>query len=265
MLPANARGFFFGNKPQNDATTGLEEYLIRRDLPHYIYVNDLTHPERDAFVSALVGEVRKFPFQDDGTFAISRANADFPLLFIDVNDPVRAARYLRNHRALLNNIATFAIMAHSSPARRARLLAAGCDDVFDCARMTLQEAGLRIEAVLRRRAMSAINPQWSKPLPQVAALCDPAQLTPRERSLLAVLAQHEGEAISVGVLLRQVDHADPARFRRSLKVSISNLRKKLPAPYGIEAVPGGGYRLVREEELPPVRAQDPESDDLGVG
>ena len=50
--------------------------------------------------------------------------------------------------------------------------------------------------------------------------------------------------------MRLVDHADPAKFRRSVKVSISNLRKKLKAPYRIEAAAFGGYRLVREETAP---------------
>ena len=56
--------------------------------------------------------------------------------------------------------------------------------------------------------------------------------------------------MSLAALMRLVDHADPAKFRRSVKVSISNLRKKLKAPYRIEAAAFGGYRLVREETAP---------------
>lgn len=116
----------------------------------YIKVRDAASEQRAAFVRALFGEPACFPFSDEGTFALSRASTDYDVLVLDVVDPVRMARYLRANRALLRNVATFAVMQESLPPRRARMLVAGCDDVFDSARMSLAEARLRVAAVMRR-------------------------------------------------------------------------------------------------------------------
>ena len=251
MFPEKNESFIFRSEGSYSKLYSVADYLVIRDLPWYIYINDLDQPDRDAFVSAVFGDVRKFAFQDDATYPISRAEADYPILLIDVTDPARMAKYLRTHRALLRNVPTFAIMTRSSPSRRARMLMAGCDDVFDSARITPQEAGLRLRAVLVRRAMARSGNDADRDAKVgFADLADPRGLTPREHALLVALAAAEGEALSLAALMRLVDHADPAKFRRSVKVSISNLRKKLKAPYRIEAAAFGGYRLVREETAP---------------
>ena len=72
-------------------------------------------------------------------------------------------------------------------------------------------------------------------------------LTPKEFALLRFLLLHPDEVHSAERLLEHVwdEHADP--FTNTVRVTISNLRRKLVEAGGrqpIETVTGRGYRLV---------------------
>ena len=68
-------------------------------------------------------------------------------------------------------------------------------------------------------------------------------LTAKEFSLLEFFMSRPGEVLSQEVLLEHVwdEMADP--FTNTVRVTVSNLRKKLGEPQPIETVPGRGYRL----------------------
>lgn len=68
-------------------------------------------------------------------------------------------------------------------------------------------------------------------------------LTAKEFALLEFLMSHQGEVLSQEELLEHVwdEMADP--FTNTVRVTLSNLRKKLGEPPVIETVPGRGYRL----------------------
>ena len=136
----------------------------------YVTVRDEASDEREAFVRSVFGDVACFPFSDEGTFALSRAGTHYDILIVDVSDPLRMARYLRVNRALLRNVAKFAMMQESSPPRRARMLVAGCDDVLDGARMSPEEARMRVAAVMRRR-----HAHWTAWSPDQRVAADLAQ------------------------------------------------------------------------------------------
>lgn len=212
----------------------------------YITVRDQASEEREALVRAVFGDPACFAFADEGTFAVSRAHADYDVLIIDAVDPLRMARYLRANRALLGNVVKFAVMHESSPPRRARMLAAGCDDVFDSARMSPEEAGLRVRAVMRwHHARKAVSKANKRAAADMAHFSSPGTLTQREIALLAALAQHFGKPISAQRLCRLLTPPDPVLFTRSLKHTISRLRGKLYPQWRIEAAPGRGYALLR--------------------
>ncbi|WP_421836911.1 hypothetical protein [Novosphingobium sp.] len=79
----------------------------------------------DGYVRRVFGDLACYRFFDEGTFALSRIDADYDILILDAANPTRMARYLRVNRALLRIVAKFVIMPDSSPPRRARMLAAG--------------------------------------------------------------------------------------------------------------------------------------------
>lgn len=221
---------------------------LARHIARYLRVRDEGTDLREAFVRAVFGDPACFAYSDEGTFALSRAEADYDILILDVTDPSRKARYLRTNRALLRRVAKFAIMQETSPQRRARMLAAGCDDVFDASRMSVEEARLRVNAVMRRHDHR--HTAWlddRRAAADIAHIATPAALTPRERALLIALARQEGEPVAVQRLCQAVAPPDAARFCRSLKVSISKLRRKLQPDWRIGSAPGGGYVLHRTD------------------
>ncbi|MGH8927447.1 MAG: response regulator transcription factor [Acidimicrobiia bacterium] len=71
----------------------------------------------------------------------------------------------------------------------------------------------------------------------------PLGLTAKEFSLLEYLMAHAGEVLSQETLLEHVwdEMADP--FTNTVRVTVSNLRKKLGEPQPVETVPGRGYVL----------------------
>jgi DNA-binding response OmpR family regulator len=71
----------------------------------------------------------------------------------------------------------------------------------------------------------------------------PIELTAKEFSLLEYFVRHRGEVLSQERLLEHVwdEMVDP--FTNTVRVTISNLRRKLGEPQPIETVPGRGYVL----------------------
>ena len=75
----------------------------------------------------------------------------------------------------------------------------------------------------------------------------PIELTAKEFALLRYFLLHPGEVISAEQLLEHVwdEHADP--FTNTVRVTLSNLRRKLTTAGSgelIDTIVGAGYRLV---------------------
>lgn len=231
------------DRPEQPIGTCATPFPIRA---RYLRARDQASDERQAYVCSVFDDLVCFPFSDEGTFALSRADEDNDVLMLDAADPARMARYLRVNRALLRNVAKFAIMQDSSPPRRARMLTAGCDDVFDSTRVSSEEARLRVAAVIRRyHARWATRNKDQGIAADMAQFAAPNTLTPRELALLSALAEQRGKSMSVQRLSRFVAPPDTAQFRRSLKFSISRLRRKLYPQWRIESAPDKGYALLR--------------------
>jgi len=79
----------------------------------------------------------------------------------------------------------------------------------------------------------------------------PLRLTAKEFSLLEYLMTRAGQVLSQETLLEHVwdEAADP--FTNTVRMTLSNLRKKLGDPPVINTVPGRGYALSEDEH--PVR------------
>ncbi len=110
------------------------------------------------------------------------------------------------------------------------------------------ELAARIRALLRR------DDETSPVLTAGDIELDPARfvatrggkslgLTAKEFSLLEYFLRHQGEVLSQERLLEHVwdEMADP--FTNTVRVTVSNLRKKLGEPPVLETVPGRGYVL----------------------
>jgi DNA-binding response OmpR family regulator len=148
------------------------------------------------------------------------------------------------------------LTARDSVDDRVAGLDAGADDYL-VKPFAFAELEARVRALVRRQAETA-------PVLTVGDIVlDPARfearrsgrdlgLTVREFALLEYLMAHAGRVLSQEVLLEKVwdEMADP--FTNTVRVTISNLRKKLGEPPVLETIPGRGY-VLREGD-PPLRS-----------
>lgn len=131
---------------------------------------------------------------------------------------------------------------------RVRGLDSGADDYL-VKPFAFAELAARVRALLRRDEMG------SPVLTAGDLVLDPARfeasqgdapldLTAKEFALLHYFMAHPGLVLSQETLLEHVwdEMVDP--FTNVVRVTISNLRRKLVDPSVIETVPGRGYRLV---------------------
>jgi DNA-binding response OmpR family regulator len=118
---------------------------------------------------------------------------------------------------------------------------------------SLGELAARVRALLRRDSgrdtvLRAAGVELDPVTHEVTVGGQPVALTAKEFALLRWFLLHPGEVHSAERLLEHVwdEHADP--FTNTVRVTISNLRRKLAAADGgrqpIETLPGRGYRLV---------------------
>ena len=88
---------------------------------------------------------------------------------------------------------------------------------------------------------------------QLTAAGRPVHLTRTEYAILKLLLQNPGQVVTRSALLERIAADTPDCTESSLKMHISNLRKKLRAAAGreyIESVWGIGFRLDAGEEAP---------------
>ncbi len=130
---------------------------------------------------------------------------------------------------------------------RVQGLDAGADDYL-VKPFAFAELEARIRALFRRDdsgpSVLEVGDLTLDPATFVASRrSEPLSLTVKEFALLEYFMRHPGEVMSQERLLEHVwdEMADP--FTNTVRVTISNLRKKLGTPSVIETVPGRGYVL----------------------
>ena len=120
---------------------------------------------------------------------------------------------------------------------------------------SLRELGARIRAVLRRdtttgsSVISFADIEMDTARYEVTYRDNPVSLTSKEFALLRWFLLHPDEVHSAERLLEHVwdEHADP--FTNTVRMTLSNLRRKLVAAGGgqpIHTLPGRGYLLQGE-------------------
>ncbi len=199
----------------------------------------------------------------DGGGALDRlATAEYDLVCLDLNLPdIDGRQICRTVRtdpdAIFGDEPPRVLMLTARDALEDRVggLDDGADDYlvkpFD-----FPELQARVRALLRRD-----SPQRSAALRHGLVELDeaghttsigeaPIDLTAKEFALLRYFMLHPGEVISAEQLLEHVwdEHADP--FTNTVRVTLSNLRRKLAAAGAgevIETVVGAGYRLARRD------------------
>jgi DNA-binding response OmpR family regulator len=198
---------------------------------------------------------------NDGAGAMERVVLnEYDLLCLDLNlpdtDGLDVCRRVVNQSPIDDTAAPRIIMltARGSVDDRIRGLDHGADDYL-VKPFSLAELGARVRALLRRDTATTSSVVQRSGIEldggrhEVTVHGMPVELTAKEFALLRWFLLHPDSVHSTEKLLEHVwdEHADP--FTNTVRVTISNLRRKLAAAGGndvIETLPGRGYRLRSE-------------------
>jgi two-component system, OmpR family, phosphate regulon response regulator PhoB len=154
--------------------------------------------------------------------------------------------------AATRDIAVLMLTARREEPDRIRGLSLGADDYLTKP-FSPQELVLRVGAILRRTAASAVSPTdrltigpigIDRAAHRVSIDGRDIELTPTEYKLLLTLAERRGRVQARSHLLETVWDAAPDIQTRTVDMHVQRLRAKLgPAGELIETVRGFGYRL----------------------
>lgn len=189
-----------------------------------------------------------------GAAALEVLGSDTEAVLLDLGlpdmDGIDVCRRIRGVSGVPIIVAT----ARSQVEERIRGLHAGADD-FVVKPYDLRELVARIEAVTRRTRSLPVDPQTAAGVTVDGVVIDfanrrvlvedqPADLTPKEYDILAVLARYPGVVVPRDRIIREVWGTDWNGFSRSLEVHVGSIRRKLARPALIETLRGVGYRLM---------------------
>jgi DNA-binding response OmpR family regulator len=198
----------------------------------------------------------------DGTTALDRvAYSEYDLVCLDLNlpdiDGLDVCRRVTNGGTAnaesgLLPPKVIMLTARGGVDDRIRGLDEGADDYL-VKPFSLLELGARVRALLRRdtaigsSVVTVAGIEVDTARHEVTHGGVPVDLTAKEFALLRWFVLHPDEVHSAERLLEHVwdEHADP--FTNTVRVTLSNLRKKLadaqPEASPIETITGSGYRL----------------------
>jgi len=226
-----------------------------------ILVVEDEHDLASAIATALRRDGYAIDVAGDGATALDRVAVNaYDLVCLDLNlpdadglDVCREVVSSPVHRADPEATTPKIIMltARGGIDDRIRGLDSGADDYL-VKPFSLGELGARIRALLRRdtstgsSVMGVAGIEMDTARHEVTLRGVPVELTAKEFALLRWFLVHPDEVHSSERLLEHVwdEHADP--FTNTVRVTISNLRKKLAAVDGaqlITTLPGRGYVL----------------------
>ncbi len=148
------------------------------------------------------------------------------------------------------------LTARDAVEERVRGLDSGADDYL-VKPFAFAELEARVRAVLRRDEdispiLEVVDLRLDTARFEASRKGRPLRLTAKEFSLLEYLMTRAGQVLSQETLLEHVwdEAADP--FTNTVRMTLSNLRKKLGEPAVVHTVPGRGYVL--SADVPPLSA-----------
>lgn len=210
----------------------------------YVSLHDAQRGRREDWLGNVLESWEEFPFGDDDGNCLSIAFSRYDALIVGGNDTRRISRLVRPRQAILSRKLKICLVSDILPQRRAQVLMAGFDDVFDVVRMHPVEAVARMRAMWRRYALRLGRDQAAQAEAlQIDGVAHLALLTPRERALLLALLGRDG-CVSYAVLRAAISTYHEPVTLTNLKVAISHLRKKLRPGVRVIAHARQGYELL---------------------
>ena len=225
----------------------LAEGLMSTFAVRYLSMNNAEQIERDEYVKRNFPQNLKYVFRDEDTHIISKAKIDYNLLLIGGSDASRIARFIKINQPIFKNCTMIALLDNADPARRSQLLHAGFDDVINWRRMPDLELSFRLRAIHTRRHQALKEESRNQSYGKVFPITQSKTITSREKKILNLLTARIGSVVTYNAILIEISNYDYEVSLESLKVSISNLRKKLGPEWVIKATELVGYTLIRQK------------------
>ena len=216
----------------------------------YITVRDQAFDARFKWLSSVFQHIETYDFGSQETYALSTALRDYDILVVGANDVQRIAKFVRANARAISGRVKFVVMDQTDPQRRARVLNAGFDDVFDLSRMLPEEALMRVASVCGRyKSVGERANIFAEKQAVIKTITGGDHLARSELVLLQALCENIGQPVSY-LSLANTCSSDYRRMSENhLKVLISKLRRKITVPYNIKAVVGMGYKLFIEDKI----------------
>jgi DNA-binding response OmpR family regulator len=222
----------------------IDVYSLDNIVAHYVFMGDQNEKMREQWARQCFPHLRTFPLSIDSAAAVSRAQTDFDVLVVSGYDVPRSMKFLKENYAAVRSMPKIALVEESRATKRAKLLLAGYDDVFDISRMRVEEGIARICAMRARfaKAQASIEEveNTSRTLAQVAYV---QRLSKRERMILLELISAPNRFCSYELLRSLISEWGEEISNNNLKVIISNMRAKLKPGVAVVARMNAGYAL----------------------
>ena len=213
-------------------------------ITHYVFMGDQGEKQREQWARQCFPNLRSFPLSIDSPAAVSRALTEFDILVVSGSDVPRAMKFLKENYPAVRSLPKIALVEESRATKRAKLLMAGYDDVFDVSRLRVEEGIARIGAMRARfaTAQASIDKVEStgRTLAQIANV---NRISKRERKILLELISAPNQFCSYAMLRSLLSDWGEEISNNNLKVIISNLRGKLRPGVMITARMNSGYSL----------------------
>lgn len=212
---------------------------------NYLSMNDSSQTDRDEWMQQTFPQVQVFPFSLTSTSGISRAKTDYEVIAVGGSDVPRAIKFLKDNYAAVRSLIKIAVLHDSRATKRAKLLLAGYDDVFDVSKLRREEARARILSMRSRyaTAQETVDREVNTSA-TLASIAHVGRLGKRERMILLELIAAPSHFCSYGLLQATISDWGDEISANNLKVIISNLRKKLRTGCAILSRTNAGYELI---------------------
>lgn len=210
----------------------------------YLAFNDPTKAQREAWLTLAFADVDQFSYSDGATSYLSLAARGFDGLLVGGNDVQRMTRIVRRGGAMLARRMKVALVYGANSQRRAQLISAGFDDVFDAEKTHPMEARARAVAIWRRYLMR-FNQERVELQNEtlLSRICNPYKLSTREKKVLLLLLKSDHHFVTYAALKREVSDYHEEVSDKYLKVIVCLLRRKLIPGASIVSRTLKGYSL----------------------
>lgn len=217
---------------------------VHNPRQRYLTLSDPGKARREGWLAVTFGRVEQHAYAANNTSYLSVAVTGFDGLIVGGNDLPRMIKIVRSGSAILARRMKLALLNGGSAQRRAQLIAAGFDDVFDTEKTHPQEAQARVGAIWRRYLMRFEHEriELNKEI-LLSRICNPHKLTDREKRLLLLLLTSEKNFALYRTIKRELSDYHEEISDEYLKVIVCLVRRKLMPGVRIVARAWQGYRL----------------------